>query len=38
MEQGIEVDDTTWRDIRTAAESIGISAAEFDQAVGANQG
>ena len=33
---GIEVDDTTWRDIRAAAESIGITAAEFDRAVGAN--
>ncbi len=29
---GIEVDDTTWRDIRAAAESLGITAAEFDQA------
>jgi len=37
-EQGIEVDDTTWRDIRAAAESIGISAAEFDQTVGTNRG
>ena len=37
MEQGIEVDDTTWRDIRTAAGSIGITDAEFDQAVGANR-
>jgi uncharacterized oxidoreductase len=36
--QGIEVDDTTWRDIRAAAESLGITAAEFDQAVGANRG
>jgi hydroxycarboxylate dehydrogenase B len=34
--QGIEVDDTTWRDIRAAAETLGITAAEFDQAVGAN--
>ena len=31
-ERGIEVDGTTWRDIRAAAESLGISAAEFDQA------
>jgi uncharacterized oxidoreductase len=31
-ERGIEVDDTTWRDIRAAAESLGISAADFDQA------
>ncbi|WP_428490435.1 malate/lactate/ureidoglycolate dehydrogenase [Rhodopila sp.] len=37
-EQGIEVDDVTWRDIRAAAETLGISAAEFDQAVGANRG
>ena len=36
MRDGIEVDETTWRDIRAAAESIGISAAEFDQAAGAN--
>jgi uncharacterized oxidoreductase len=37
-EQGIEVDDTTWHDIRSAAETLGIAAAEFDQTVGANQG
>ncbi|WP_428535769.1 malate/lactate/ureidoglycolate dehydrogenase [Rhodopila sp.] len=37
-EQGIEVDDVTWRDIRAAAETLGISAAEFDQTVGANRG
>jgi hydroxycarboxylate dehydrogenase B len=36
MQQGIEVDDTTWRDIRAAAETLGITAAEFDQVVGAN--
>ena len=35
-EHGIEVDDTTWRDIRTAAETLGITAADFDQTVGAN--
>lgn len=34
--EGIEVDDTTWRDIRAAAESIGVTAAEFDQAARAN--
>ncbi|HYZ22467.1 MAG TPA: malate/lactate/ureidoglycolate dehydrogenase [Rhodopila sp.] len=34
----IEVDATTWRDIRAAAESLGISAAEFDQAAGSNAG
>jgi uncharacterized oxidoreductase len=34
--EGIEVDDTTWRDIKAAAESIGITAAEFDQAARAN--
>jgi hydroxycarboxylate dehydrogenase B len=37
MEAGVEVDETTWRDIRTAADSIGISSAEFDQVVGANR-
>jgi hydroxycarboxylate dehydrogenase B len=36
-EQGIDVDETTWRDIRSAAESIGITAGAFDQAVGANR-
>jgi len=36
-QQGIEVDDTTWRDIRVAAESIGITPAELDQTVGANR-
>lgn len=36
--QGIEVDANTWRDIRAAAESLGVTAAEIDQAVGANQG
>ncbi len=38
MANGIDVDDTTWRDIRAAAESIGITTAEFDQAIGANRG
>jgi hydroxycarboxylate dehydrogenase B len=37
-EHGIEVDDTTWREIRAAAESIGITGGEFDQAVAANRG
>ena len=37
-EQGIEVDDTTWRDIRAAAETLGITEAEFDRTVGANRG
>ena len=36
-EQGIDVDDTTWRDIRTAAASLGITDAEFDQAAGTNR-
>jgi hydroxycarboxylate dehydrogenase B len=36
MQSGIEVDDTTWRDIRAAAESLGITAAEFDTAAGVN--
>ncbi len=35
---GIEVDDTTWRDIRAAALSLGIDDAEFDRTVGANHG
>ena len=34
--KGIDVDATTWRDIREAASSLGITDAEFDQAVGAN--
>ena len=38
LEQGIEVDETTWHDIRAAAETLGITAAEFDRAVGANRG
>jgi len=37
LEQGIEVDDTTWHDIRAAAETIGITAEEFDRTVGVNQ-
>ncbi len=37
-EHGIEVDDTTWRDIRAAAIAVGINSAAFDQAVGANRG
>jgi hydroxycarboxylate dehydrogenase B len=37
MASGIDVDDTTWGDIRAAAESLGIDAAEFDRTVGANQ-
>ena len=36
METGIEVDETTWRDIRAAAGTLGITQAEFDQAMGAN--
>ena len=35
-EPGIEVDPTSWRDIRVAAGTLGISDFEFDQAVGAN--
>jgi len=38
MQTGIEVDDNTWRDIRAAADSLGIDEAEFDRAVGANHG
>jgi uncharacterized oxidoreductase len=34
---GIDVDETTWRDIRAAAETLGITAAEFDQTVGTNR-
>jgi uncharacterized oxidoreductase len=37
-QQGIEVDENTWRDIKAAAASLGITDAEFDQAVGRNQG
>jgi hydroxycarboxylate dehydrogenase B len=33
---GIEVDDTSWRDIREAAAKLGISAAEIDRTIGAN--
>jgi hydroxycarboxylate dehydrogenase B len=36
-QHGIEVDDTTWRDIRAAATTLGISAAEFDRAAGTNE-
>ena len=35
---GIPVDDTTWRDIRAAAATLGITEAEIAQAVGANHG
>jgi hydroxycarboxylate dehydrogenase B len=35
--EGIEVDETTWRDIRTAAESIGITTADFDRAAATNR-
>jgi len=34
---GIDVDDTTWRDIRDAAGKLGITGAEIDQAIGSNQ-
>ena len=37
MDKGIEVDETTWRDIRAAAETLGITAALFDQTLGANR-
>jgi uncharacterized oxidoreductase len=33
---GIEVDETTWSDIRAAALKLGITEAEFEQASGAN--
>jgi uncharacterized oxidoreductase len=36
-QQGIDVDDTTWRDIRAAAATLGITDAEFDQTVGSNR-
>jgi len=36
--QGIEVDANTWRDIGAAAETLGVTADELNQAVGANQG
>jgi uncharacterized oxidoreductase len=35
-EHGIEVDETTWRDIHVAAASIGITEAEIARAVGSN--
>jgi hypothetical protein len=38
MAEGIDVDDTTWRDIRAAALSLGVTDAEFDRAAGANLG
>jgi hydroxycarboxylate dehydrogenase B len=37
-DQGIEVDETTWCDVRAAAETLGITTAQFDQAVGVNRG
>jgi uncharacterized oxidoreductase len=33
---GIEVDETSWSDIRAAARTLGITEAEFDQALGTN--
>ena len=33
---GIEIDETSWRDIRVAALSLGITKQAFDQAAGAN--
>ena len=33
---GVEVDATTWQEIREAAGKIGITASEIDRAVGAN--
>jgi uncharacterized oxidoreductase len=33
---GIEVDDTTWSDIRAAALSLGVTEAEFEQAAHSN--
>ena len=35
-EVGIEVDATTWHEIREAAGKIGVNASEIDRAVGAN--
>jgi uncharacterized oxidoreductase len=35
---GIDVDDTTWRDIREAAGKLGITDAEIAQAIGSNLG
>ena len=37
-EHGIEVDDTTWNDIRAAAETLGITQSDFDQAMATNRG
>ena len=36
--EGIEVDDTSWHDIRAAAATLGISGEEIDRAIGANSG
>jgi hydroxycarboxylate dehydrogenase B len=33
---GIEVDETSWRDIREAARKLGITDAEIDRTIGAN--
>ena len=33
---GIDVDDTSWRDIREAAARLGITEAEITQAIGSN--
>jgi uncharacterized oxidoreductase len=38
MQHGIDVDETTWRNIRAAALSLGVTDQEFDQAAGANRG
>ena len=37
-QEGIEVDNTTWRDICLAAAKLGITEAEIARAVGANSG
>jgi len=36
-EHGTEVDETSWRDIRSAAATLGISDVELDRAAGANR-
>ncbi|KAI9020366.1 putative dehydrogenase [Hyaloraphidium curvatum] len=34
LKAGIDVDDTTWGDLRKAAEAVGITAEEFDRVAG----
>ena len=36
LANGIEVDETTWRDVRAAAAAVGVTDSEFDAAAGRN--